>query len=112
MINEQAINLIRNNKKDYEELLATNTNKGAENGIKNIIKSYSVVMQALEKQIPIEVDTETINRGIGVSGEYDIDSNMLCPNCHSVVGDYDANELYYGYCPSCGQKLKYTETQE
>ncbi|MBW6408998.1 hypothetical protein [Clostridium weizhouense] len=69
-------------------------------------------IEGLEKQLPKEVETDTINRGIGVSGEYDIDFNMLCPNCKEVVGDYEADELYYKHCPNCGQKLKYTEQQE
>jgi hypothetical protein len=69
---------------------------------------FKLACEAFEKQIPKEVDTDTVNRGIGVSGEYDIDFNMLCPNCNSVVGDYEAEELWFGHCPECGQKLKYT----
>lgn len=75
------------------------------------ILDYTII-EALKRQIPKEVDTDEINRGIGISGEYDIDFNMLCPNCKEVVGDYEANELYYKHCPNCGQKLKYTEQQE
>ena len=75
------------------------------------ILDYTII-EALKRQIPKEVNTEEINRGIGVSGEYDIDFNMLCPNCKEVVGDYEANELYYKHCPNCGQKLKYTEPRE
>lgn len=89
-----------------------------ENAIKHLkVRNYTenqinMAIEALEKQLPREIDTDTINRGIGVSGEYDIDSNMLCPNCKQVVGDYEADELYYDYCPNCGQKLKYTKPQE
>lgn len=75
------------------------------------ILDYTII-EALKKQIPKEVDTDTIDRGVGISGEYDIDFNMLCPNCKEVVGEYESNELYYKYCPNCGQKLKYTESQE
>lgn len=74
--------------------------------------AFAIVIKALVKQEPKEIDTETINRGIDISGEYDIDYNMLCPNCKAVVGDYEANELYYVYCPTCGQKLKYTYKEE
>lgn len=74
--------------------------------------AFQTSIKALEKQIPKEVDTDTINKGIGVSGEYDIDYNMLCSNCKQVVGNYEADELYYDYCPGCGQKLKYTKPQE
>lgn len=64
------------------------------------------MIEALEKQIPKEVETKTVNRGIDVSGEYDIEANMLCPNCKKTVGNYEADELYYNYCPNCGQRLK------
>ena len=60
---------------------------------------------ALEKQIPQKPITETVNRGISVSGEYDIDFNYLCPNCNTVVGDYETNDVFYKFCPDCGQAL-------
>ena len=75
------------------------------------ILDYTII-EALKRQIPKEVDTDTINRGIGISGEYDIEFDMLCPNCKQVVGDYEAEELYYNHCPECGQKLKHTVTEE
>lgn len=68
--------------------------------------AYKMAIEALEKQISKEVDTDTINKGIGISGEYDIEPNMLCPNCKAVVGNYESEELYFDYCPTCGQKLK------
>lgn len=46
--------------------------------------------------------------GINISGECDIESNMLCPSCKHVVGNYEWDELYFNFCPDCGQKLKYT----
>lgn len=72
------------------------------------ILDYTIIA-ALKRQIPAEVGTNTVNRGIGVSGEYDIDFDMLCPCCGAVVGNYETNELYYNHCPDCGQKLKSTE---
>lgn len=60
---------------------------------------------ALAKQIPKKPDTENINRGIDVSGEYDIDSNYICPSCKSVVGDYELEDIWYKHCPECGQAL-------
>lgn len=75
------------------------------------IEAAKLAIQALEKQIPKEIETKTINKGIDVSGEYDIESNMLCPNCKAVVGDYEADELHYNYCPNCGQRLKALQEQ-
>ena len=34
---------------------------------------YKIIVSALEKQIPKKATEETINRGIDISGEYDID---------------------------------------
>ena len=61
------------------------------------------------RDIPKEVICKCDNRGMNVSGEYDIESNMHCPNCNEVVGDYESNDLWCKYCPECGQRLKYTE---
>lgn len=60
---------------------------------------------ALEKQMPKKPITETVNRGMSVSGEYDIDFNYLCPICNTVVGDYEADDAFYKFCPECGQAL-------
>ena len=70
-----------------------------------LIECREVIHKALEKQIPKKPDTETINRGIDVSGEYDIDSNYICPFCKSVVGDYESEDIWYKHCPECGQAL-------
>ena len=62
--------------------------------------------------VAIETIPETENRGMDESGEYDIVSMLLCPVCTAVVGDCEANELYYNYCPECGQKLKLPPNEE
>ena len=64
------------------------------------------------RDIPKEVICKCDNRGMNVSGEYDIESNMHCPNCNEVVGDYESNDLWCKYCPECGQRLKYSEPEE
>lgn len=64
---------------------------------------------ALEKQVPKKPITETVNRGILASGEYDIDFNYLCPNCKTVVGDYETNDAFYKFCPECGQALGWND---
>lgn len=67
---------------------------------------------ALEKQIPKKPITETVNRGISVSDEYDIDFNYLCPNCKTVVGDYETNDFFYKFCPECGQALDWSTNND
>lgn len=62
--------------------------------------------KSLEKQIRKNLNTETVNHGISVSGEYDIDFNYLCPSCGVVVGDCETNDIFYKFCPECGQALK------
>lgn len=74
-----------------------------------LIECREVIHKALEKQIPKKPTTETINRGISVSGEYDIDFNYLCPNCNTIVGDYETNDVFYKFCPDCGQALERSE---
>lgn len=69
------------------------------------LESLKTAVKALEKQIPKKPNTETINRGIDVSGEYDNDSNYICPSCKSVVGDYESKDIWCKHCPECGQAL-------
>lgn len=70
-----------------------------------LIECREVIHETLEKQIPKKPITETVNRGISVSGEYDIDFNYLCPNCNTVVGDYEIGDVFYKFCPNCGQAI-------
>jgi hypothetical protein len=72
-----------------------------------LIECREVIHKALEKQIPKKPITETVNRGISVSGEYDIDFNYLCPNCNTVVGDYETGDVFYKFCPNCGQVIDF-----
>ena len=68
---------------------------------------------ALEKQIPKKATAETINRGIDISGEYDIDFNLCCPVCGGVVGTFEGevDEYFSKYCPDCGQALDGSDTE-
>lgn len=68
-----------------------------------------MAIKALEKQIPKKPITETVNRGISVSGEYDIDFNYLCPHCNTVVGDYETDDAFYKFCHECGQALDWND---
>lgn len=74
-----------------------------------INKALKTVESAVGKEIPRKPITETVNRGISVSGEYDIDFNYLCPNCNTVVGDYETDDAFYKFCPDCGQALDWSE---
>lgn len=62
-------------------------------------------IEALKKQIPKKPDAKITNRGIDITGEYDIDSDYLCPTCKCVVGDCDTEDYWYNYCPNCGQAI-------
>lgn len=75
------------------------------NGKSNIVD----LRKELDRLIPKKPITETVNRGISVSGEYDIDFNYLCPNCNTVVGDYETDDIFYKFCPDCGQALDWSE---
>ena len=77
-----------------------------------LIECREVIHKALEKQTQKKPITETVNRGISVSGEYDIDFNYLCPNCNTVVGDYETNDVFYEFCPDCGQALERSENND
>lgn len=77
-----------------------------------LVECREVIHKALEKQIPKKPIAETVNRGISVSGEYDIDFNYLCPNCNTVVGDYETNDVFYEFCPDCGQALERSENND
>lgn len=84
-----------------------------ESGVIN--EALNMVENAVKKkQIPKKPITDTVNRGILASGEYDIDTNYLCPNyyCNTVVGDYDINEAFYKFCPECGQALDWSDLKK
>jgi rubrerythrin len=53
---------------------------------------YKVVIDALEKQIPIKV-------------AIDDDTEFTCPTCGKITEDYDVTSLKF--CPECGQKLRW-----
>ena len=66
-------------------------------------------MESMEMDIAKEVICNSVNRGMNVSGECEIEFNMHCADCNTVVGDYEWDELWYKFCPECGQRLEYTE---
>ena len=51
----------------------------------------------MDRNIAKEVKLKMKDNGIDISGEYDIEFNMHCPNCDSIVGDYDCDELYFNF---------------
>lgn len=68
-------------------------------------------IDAVRKTIPRVAKTQTINRGMDQTGEYQIDSYYICPCCKGVVGDYECQEIY-DCCPKCGQALKTEEVKD
>ena len=70
------------------------------------------ISYAITKQIPKKATEETINRGIDISGEYDIDFNLCCPVCGGVVGTFEGevDEYFSKYCPNCGQALDWGDS--
>lgn len=74
-------------------------------------EDLQTIKEALEKQIPKKPITETIYRGISVSGKSDIDINYFCPNydCDTVVGSSKTNDDFYKFCPECGQKIDWSD---
>lgn len=76
-----------------------------------IQQAETLAISALEKQIPRVAKTQTINRGMDQTGEYQIDSYYICPCCKEVVGDHELQEIYR-YCPKCGQALKGEEIKD
>lgn len=76
-----------------------------------IQQAETLAISALEKQIPRVAKTQTINRGMDQTGEYQIESYYICPCCKEVVGDYELQEIYR-HCPKCGQALKDEEIKD
>lgn len=79
--------------------------------IETVNEACRMGMEAIGYRIPKKPDTDIINRGIDAAGEYDIDSNYICPNCKSVVGDCEIEEHYFDYCPDCGQALDWSDEE-
>lgn len=50
-------------------------------------------------------NAHAINHGMNVTGEYDIEYDLICPSCGEVVGDAEYNELNGPFCHKCGQRL-------
>lgn len=76
-----------------------------------IQQAETLAILALEKQIPRVAKTQTTNRGMDQTGEYQIESYYICPCCKEVVGDYELQEIYR-HCPKCGQALKGEEIKD
>ena len=75
-------------------------------------EALQMACNALEKQIPKKATEKTTNRGIDISGEYDIDFDLCCPVCGGVVGTFETgeNEYFSKYCDNCGQALDWSDT--
>ncbi len=80
-------------------------------GNRIINEALNTIKTAVKKQIPRVAKTQTINRGMDQTGEYQIESYYICPCCKEIVGDYELQEIY-DYCPKCGQALKIEEAKD
>lgn len=104
MTPERAIEILKN--LTYVKVLENNAHSNevihSESACKKDnedLEAIQTAIKELEYRILKKPDTDIINRGIDVAGEYDIDSNYICPNCKSVVGDCEIEEHYFDYCP-------------
>lgn len=77
---------------------------------KEILQSYDIAIKSIERQIPKKPDIKITNKGINVTGEYDIDSHYLCPVCKCVIGDCETEDFWYKYCPDCGQVINWSNS--
>lgn len=107
-----TVKLLQDVATKYETSVKINSiNTGLLNKAQEELEAYRALgtveeLAALVKRnTPTETIPSTVNRGIGVTGEYDIDYNLLCPECGCVVGDYETEEQD-DFCRVCGQKLK------
>lgn len=73
---------------------------------KDWVECLRLCRKVLEKQIPKKPDTKITNRGIDVSGEYNIDSDYICPICKCVVGECEIEEHWFEYCPNKVEQQK------
>lgn len=79
-----------------------------------MLEVRNIAIESLEKQIPKKATEKTTNRGIDITGEYDIDFDLCCPICGAVVGTFEGseNEYFVKHCDNCGQKLLWESDTE
>lgn len=70
-----------------------------------VCMKHFFLIKAFSNAIARKPSEKIINRGIDISGEYDIESLYLCPACGTCVGDIEG-EWVNNYCHECGQKIK------
>lgn len=77
-------------------------------GMTELSQAFDVAINALRKQIPQQVEL--------MGDGYDPDGNLVydyaqCPNCQRAFEESDEN-WECGYCPCCGQALKWWGDEE
>lgn len=104
----KAISVLKDHQAHWERLLREHIAPAGE--AKEFINAVDVSIAAIRKQVPMQVDLE----GDG----YDPEGNLIydmgyCPNpdCGQEFEDGDEN-WECNYCPTCGQALKWFETEE
>jgi hypothetical protein len=71
-------------------------------GIKNI-ECESLIISALEKQIPKKVELYTNDGNFKWK-------NYPCPCCREMLG-LNVNKRYIKFCPNCGQALDWGDSE-
>lgn len=97
---QEAIKILKEDRYLYESDIVS-AGDGSPDG--DLLLAIDIAIAALEKQIPQRVT-------LGDDEQDDI----CCPSCGfgmAVVDDYGYESVFYKYCPSCSQKLKWSDTK-
>ena len=73
---------------------------------KDTIENSTIIIEALEKQLPKKPNLE--GDGYAPNGTFVYDT-WICPSCE---GYYEVDYDDYVYCPQCGQKLDWSEDRK
>lgn len=100
----EAIERIRKMRDAYNATLRSLPQKTRERSdYNNYVDAFLVAIEALEKQLPEKPIFE--GDGFDELGDIVFDE-WLCPLCNAR---YEVDYQEYDYCPSCGQKLDWSE---
>lgn len=73
----------------------------------NVLDAIGTAISALEKQIPKKPD-----RGYD-ENEFGVTYYPVCPYCRGELnGEYTLCEVWFKFCPLCGQAIDWSENSE
>lgn len=95
-LKERYVKELETLKKDILVYDASNNNelKIAGRALKHDVEKLSIIVDALEKRIPMEAG-------------FEYDDEFCCPACNFEDDGYDVKTLKF--CPDCGQSLKWPD---